>query len=64
MTGVLRNNGVDADGVAQTEADHFMKCPGCDQWLDMRDLGRVLEHVHGAEIEIIECDGPPQRYLQ
>ena len=22
-----RNNGIDADGVAQTEADHFVKCP-------------------------------------
>jgi uncharacterized C2H2 Zn-finger protein len=32
--------GVDADGVAQTEADHFMKCPGCGQWFDMRTLGQ------------------------
>jgi hypothetical protein len=51
-----RNNGVDADGLAQTEADHHMKCPGCDQWFDMRDLGPVLDHVHGAEIEIIGND--------
>jgi hypothetical protein len=21
--------GIDPDGVAETEADHFMKCPGC-----------------------------------
>jgi uncharacterized C2H2 Zn-finger protein len=34
--------GIDADGIAQTEADHFMKCPGCGQWFDMRDLGQVL----------------------
>jgi hypothetical protein len=27
----------------------------------MRDLGQVLEHAHGAEIEIIEIDGPPPR---
>jgi hypothetical protein len=26
---VPRNNGIDADGVAETEADHFDKCPGC-----------------------------------
>jgi len=23
--------GVDPDGVAETEADHFMKCPGCGE---------------------------------
>jgi len=54
---VRGNTGVDADGVAKTEADHFMKCPGCGQWFDMRDLGQVLAHVHDAEIEIGE--GPP-----
>jgi hypothetical protein len=35
--------GIDADRIAETEADHFMKCPACDQWFDMRDLGQVLE---------------------
>lgn len=33
-----RNKGIAAGGVAQTEADHFVKCPGCNQRLDMRDL--------------------------
>jgi hypothetical protein len=46
--------GIDADGVAETAADHFTKCPGCEQWFDMRDLGQVLTHVHDAEIEIGE----------
>jgi CRISPR/Cas system type I-B associated protein Csh2 (Cas7 group RAMP superfamily) len=46
--------GRDADGIAQTEADHHMQCPGCGQWFDMRDLGQVLAHVHDAEIEIGE----------
>jgi hypothetical protein len=46
---VCGNAGVDADGVAQKESDHFMKCPGCSQWFDMRDLGQVIEHVHDAE---------------
>jgi hypothetical protein len=32
--------GYDPDGIARTEADHFMKCPGCGQWFDMRDLGQ------------------------
>ena len=61
-TALPRNNGIDADGVAQTEADHFVKCPGCDQWFDMRDLGQVLEHVHGEESEIIE--GPARTRQQ
>jgi hypothetical protein len=29
--------GIDVDGTAQSEADHFMKCPGCGEWFDMRD---------------------------
>jgi hypothetical protein len=24
---IPRNTGVDADGIAKSEADHFMKCP-------------------------------------
>jgi hypothetical protein len=34
-----------------------MKCPGCGQWFDMRDLGQVIEHAHGQEAE--ELDAPP-----
>jgi hypothetical protein len=50
--------GIDADGIAQTEGDHFMKCPGCGQWFDMRDLAQVAEHVHdGSEIEIPQIAG-------
>jgi uncharacterized C2H2 Zn-finger protein len=26
--------GIDADGVAITEAEHFVKCPGCGQWFN------------------------------
>jgi hypothetical protein len=35
--------GKDADGIAKSEADHFMHCPGCGQRFDMRDLGQVME---------------------
>jgi CRISPR/Cas system type I-B associated protein Csh2 (Cas7 group RAMP superfamily) len=50
MRGELpRNTGTDAVCVAQTEADHFMKCPGCRQWFDMRALGQVLAYVHDIE---------------
>lgn len=53
--------GIDADGTAETEADHFMKCPGCGEWFDMLDLAEVLGHLHGAEIEIGEGPEPPPR---
>jgi CRISPR/Cas system type I-B associated protein Csh2 (Cas7 group RAMP superfamily) len=56
--------GIDADGVAETEADHFMRCPGCGEWFDMRDLGQVLAYVHNAEIEIGEGPEPPREALQ
>jgi hypothetical protein len=35
-----------------------MKCPGCGQWFDMRDLAQVFSHVHDAEIEIVESPEP------
>lgn len=61
MTKVPRNTGIDADGVAGTEADHFMKCPECGQRFDMRDLAQVAEHMHGGDIEISQGEGPPPR---
>jgi len=60
MMEVRNYRGVDPDGVAQTEADHFMKCPGCGEWFDKRDLGQVLAHVHDAKIEIVEVPMPPR----
>jgi hypothetical protein len=47
--------GQDANGIARTEADHHMKCPGCGGWFDPRDLGEVAEHIPDAnEIEVAE----------
>ena len=43
--------GRDGDRVAQTEADHFGKCPVCGALVDMRDLAQVMAHAHGQEIE-------------
>lgn len=54
----MRKPGYDADGVAKTEADHHMRCPGCGKWFDMRDLGQVMDHIHDAEIEIVEIGSP------
>jgi hypothetical protein len=55
--------GYDPDGVAQTEIDHFGNCPVCGGLVDMRDLGQLLAHIHGAEIEVIESAGPPREGL-
>ena len=38
-----------------------MKCPGCGEWFDIRDLKQVLAHVHDAEIEIKESPEPPRQ---
>jgi hypothetical protein len=43
---IPRYTGVDADGTAVTETDHFMRRPGGGEWFDMRDLGQVLAHIH------------------
>jgi hypothetical protein len=40
------------DGPApQNERNHFIRCTICGEMLDMRDLGDVLDHLHGEEIE-------------
>jgi hypothetical protein len=61
MRGELpRNTGTDGDGVAQSEADHFEKCPVCSQWFDKRDLAQVVQHIHDSEIEVLEGPAPPR----
>jgi hypothetical protein len=32
------------DGKPSNEAEHFMRCPTCGGWLDMRDLAQVFDH--------------------
>ncbi|MGX4803186.1 hypothetical protein [Bradyrhizobium guangdongense] len=34
-----------------SEEDHFMICPTCGERIDCRDLGEVLEHLHGEPVE-------------
>jgi hypothetical protein len=53
--------GIDVDGIAGTEADHFMKCPGCGEWFGMRNLDQMLTHVHDGEIEMEVGPGPQPR---
>jgi hypothetical protein len=57
---VYRNAGVDAEN--RSRSLHEMKCPGCGQWFDMRDLKQALAHLHDADVEI--CEGPTPPPLQ
>ena len=41
--------GFDPDDVAETEADHFGNCPVCGAYLDMRDLGQLVVHMHDQD---------------
>jgi len=52
MTRIRSAAGIDADGVAQTDADHWSTCSKCGERFDMRDLAQVFAHLHGAEVEI------------
>ena len=61
MTEVGKYRGYDPDGIAQTEADYFEKCPACGEWFDTRDIGQMSAHIHDAEIEIGEGPEPPPR---
>lgn len=40
------SKGVPTGWTPQTELEHFMQCPVCGEWFDMRDLGKALEHWH------------------
>jgi hypothetical protein len=38
----ISTNGL--DDPPRDEAEHFIRCPKCNGWVDMRDLGQVFEH--------------------
>jgi hypothetical protein len=46
-------------GPPLTEAEHFFKCEMCGGWLDIRDLGAVLDHEE--PLPDPECDQAQQR---
>jgi hypothetical protein len=58
---IPRCRGIDLNRIAETEADHFGNCPMCSAFLDMRDLGQMLAHVHDLEIEICMGEDSPPR---
>jgi hypothetical protein len=51
--------GIDCEGIAQKEMDHFGNCPVCGAFVDMRDLAQVLAHIHGEKIPFFVDDEPP-----
>ena len=36
---------------ARDEREHFIRCPTCGELIDMRDLGQVIDHLHGQDVE-------------
>jgi hypothetical protein len=42
----------DPDRPTANESDYFGNCSVCGSFIDIRDLGQVLTHIHDAEIEI------------
>ncbi|MCK1284347.1 hypothetical protein IVB41_10505 [Bradyrhizobium sp. 44] len=48
---MMFREGKPAGPTSQSECEHFIRCPVCGKMLDMRELGDVLDHLHGQEIE-------------
>ena len=42
----------------EAELDHFMLCLTCGGSMDCRDLGQVMEHLHGDEVEWLNATTP------
>ena len=32
--------------ISEAEREHFMQCPKCNHWFDMRNLDEVFSHEH------------------
>jgi hypothetical protein len=55
-------SGYDPDGVAQSEADYFEKCPVCGEWFDVRDVAQMAMHIHDlTDVEITIGPAPAPR---
>jgi hypothetical protein len=49
--------GVDSESPERPEIEHFGNCDVCGALVDMRDLGQVLEHMHG-HVPFVLTDRP------
>ena len=48
---VPRHTGHDVDDPNRPGFEHFGNCPFCGASVDMRDLGQVMVHAHGQEVQ-------------
>jgi hypothetical protein len=39
--------GIDSENPDRPEIEHFGNCDVCGALVDMRDLGQVMDHMHG-----------------
>lgn len=47
MVKIPSYTGVDSESPGRPQIEHFGNCPVCGALVDMRDLGQVMEHMHG-----------------
>lgn len=47
-----RKSAARAGGEPRAEAEHFYRCPACDQLVDMRKLGDVFHHEATGHAQI------------
>lgn len=37
---------MDEKQIPESSREHYLQCPDCDGWMDMRDLADVFRHQH------------------
>lgn len=37
---------MDEKQIPESEREHYLQCPDCNGWIDMRDLADVFRHQH------------------
>jgi hypothetical protein len=62
MPKVPSYTGTDSEDPRRPEIEHFGNCPVCGALLDMRDLGQIIEHMHGHVP--LDLTGKPDPDLQ
>ncbi|HEY1020875.1 MAG TPA: hypothetical protein VGE06_01125 [Flavisolibacter sp.] len=42
----LGEESMDEKQIPESEREHYLQCPDCEEWMDMRDLADVFRHQH------------------
>ena len=45
-------------GQPQNEQEHFIQCPACGRWIDMRKPGEVVDHESTCDKSALRQDNP------